>query len=107
MVISAESGEMTRIETAQTPQQLLITGGGIRNQMDLITPQPTVSVERNEQCSITTKQPRGHDRNQLEKAVQVGETALRKGERRQKILITTLLLRQALENLAKVETRLG
>ena len=59
MVIGAESGEMTRIEAAQTPQQLLITGGGIRNQMDLITPQPTVSVERNEQCSITTKQPRG------------------------------------------------
>ena len=83
MVIGAESGEMTRIEAAQTPQQLLITGGGIRNQMDLITPQPTVSVERNEQCSIATKQPR-YDRNQLEEAVQVGETALGKGERRRR-----------------------
>ena len=77
MVIGAESGEMTRIEAGQTPQQLLITGGGIRNQMDLITPQPTVSVERNKQCSITASASRPRQ-NQLEEAVQVGETALRK-----------------------------
>ena len=74
---------------------------GCRQDLQLFVPQTSIGMERHEQCPLNTHQTGRHHWNELQKTVEVGETAQSEAQRHEQFLIGPLLLRQAVEQLTQ------
>ena len=103
-VFRSEPGSLPRGESRQPAQQLLTWLQ--RHSLKLISPEPTIRLERHENRPFHIHQTSGHHRNQLKKAIQIGETAESESQGNQQILIALLLAAEAVEQLPVSYTHL-
>ena len=96
-IISAEPFHHPWIKGGDLTQQL--GGPLIREHLQLFPPDPPLSGKRHQQRTIDAHQAGGHNGHQLQEAVQVGETAQRKGQRSQQLLTGALFASKTVEQL--------
>ena len=104
IVIGSETSAVSSFKRSKPTQQFLTAL--LRNRLQLIPPQATIALKRNQKGSLNPNEPCCNNRNQFQEAMQVGETALGKSQRHQQILVALLLPAQAVEQLPQRGHRL-